>query len=92
MGDEVIDGGVLIEVVGGVGFAFGGGAVSDVVVVVGDIVCRDELVADVVTVLLLIFRGAAAEEVVGVDVGGISGVGDGGEEVAVGFVRTASLG
>lgn len=51
---EVIDGGVLIEIVGGVGLAFGGGTVSDVVVIVGDIVYGDELVADVVTVLLVV--------------------------------------
>ena len=38
---EIVDGGVLVEVVGGVGFAFGGRAVSDVVVIVGDLVCRD---------------------------------------------------
>ena len=84
---EVVDGRVLVEVVGGVGFAFGGRAVSDVVIGVGDIVCRDELVADIVPVLLLIFRSAAAEEIVGVDVRGIGGVGDGGKKVAVGLVR-----
>ena len=38
---EVVDGGVLIEVVGSVGFAFGGRAVSDVVVGIGNFVCRD---------------------------------------------------
>lgn len=42
--------------------------------------------ADVVTVLLVILRGAAAEEIIGVDISGIGGVGDGGEEIAVGFV------
>ena len=55
-------GGLLVEVIDGVGLALGGGAISDVIVIVGDIVCRDELVADVVTVLLFIFRGAAAKE------------------------------
>ncbi len=33
LGDEVVDGGVLIEVVGGVGLTLGGGAVADVIVV-----------------------------------------------------------
>ena len=41
LGDEVVDGGVLIEVVGGVGLAFGGRAVSDVIVGIGNFVCRD---------------------------------------------------
>ena len=54
LGREVVNRRVLIEVVGGVGFAFGGRAVSDIVIVVRDIVCRDELVADVVTVLLVV--------------------------------------
>ena len=54
LGREVVDGGVLIEVVGGVGLAFGGRAVSDVVVIVGDLVGGDEFVADVVTILLVI--------------------------------------
>ena len=70
---EVVDGGVLVETVGGVGLAFGGGAVShlayargriysDVIVIVGDLIGRNEFIANVVAVLLLIFRGAAAEE------------------------------
>ena len=87
LGHEVVDFGVLVEIVGDVGLALGGRAVSDVVVIVGDIVCGDELIADVVAVLLVVLRGSAAKEVVGVDVCGIGGVGDGGEEVAVGFVR-----
>ena len=41
LGDEVVDGGILVEVVGGVGFAFGGRAVSDVIVGIGNFVCRD---------------------------------------------------
>ena len=47
LGREVIDGGVLVERVGGVGLAFGGGTVSDVVVGVGNIVCGNELVVTV---------------------------------------------
>ena len=74
LGDEVVDGGVLIEIVG------------DVIVGIRNIVCENELVSDVVTILLVVLGGAAAEEIVGVDVRGIGGVGDGGEEVAVGFV------
>ena len=65
LGREVIDGGVLVEVVDGVGLAFGGGAVShlayahgriysDVIVIVGDLVGGDEFVAGVVAVLLVI--------------------------------------
>ena len=41
LGREVVDGRVLVEVVGGVGLALGGRTVSDVIVIVGDIVCRD---------------------------------------------------
>ncbi len=40
LGDEVVDGGVLVEVVGRVGLAFGGGTVSDVIVIVGGVVGR----------------------------------------------------
>ncbi len=65
LGDEVVDGGVLIEVVGGVGFALGGGTISDVIVGVGDLIRGDEFIADVVAVLLVVLGGAAAEEVVG---------------------------
>ena len=54
LGDEVVDGGILVEIIGGVGLAFGGGAISDVIVIVGDIVCGDELVADIVAVLLVV--------------------------------------
>ena len=38
---EVIDGGVLVEIVGGVGLAFGCRAISDIVVGIGNFVCRD---------------------------------------------------
>ena len=38
---EVIDGGVLVEVVGGVGLALGNRTVSDVVVGIGNFICRD---------------------------------------------------
>ena len=97
LGREVVDGGVLVEVVGGVGLAFGSGTVShlayargriysNVVVIVGDVIGGGQLIADVIAILLVVLGGAAAEEVVGVDVGGIGGVGDGGEEVAMGFV------
>ena len=38
---EVVDLGVLVESVGRVGLAFGGRAVSDVIVGIGNFVCRD---------------------------------------------------
>ena len=38
---EVVDGGVLIKIIGGVGFTFCGSTVSNVIVIVGDIICRD---------------------------------------------------
>ena len=41
LGREVVDGGVLVEIIGGVGLAFGGGTVSDVVVGIGNFICRD---------------------------------------------------
>ena len=56
---EVIDLGVLVEIVGGVGLAFGGRAVSDVVVGVGKVVGGNEFVADVVAVLLVIDKNTA---------------------------------
>ena len=59
LGREVIDGDVLVEVVGGVGFAFGGRAVSDVVVVVGDLIRGGQLIAGVAAVLLLIDKNTA---------------------------------
>ena len=70
MGDEVIDGDVLVEIVSRVSFAFGGGAVShlayargriysDVVVIVGDLAGGDEFVADVVAVLFVIDKNTA---------------------------------
>ena len=59
---EVIDGGVLVEIIGGVGLAFGGGAVSDIIVVIGNLVCRNQFVADVIGILFVVLRGAAAEE------------------------------
>ena len=87
LGHKVVNRGVLIEIVGGVGLAFGSGTVSDIIVGIKSVIRGDQLIADVVAVLLVILGGAAAEEIVGVNVGGIGGVGDGGEEVAVGFVR-----
>ena len=51
---EVVNGGILVEVVGGVGFAFGGGTVTNVVVIVGDLVGGGQLIAGVVTILLVI--------------------------------------
>ena len=77
LGREVVDGGVLVEVVGGVGFAFGGRAVShlayargrmysDVVVGIGNIVCGNKLVSDVVTILIAVLQGVAAKKVGGV--------------------------
>ena len=59
LGHEVVNRGVLVEVVGGVGLAFGGGAISDVIVIVGDLVGGGELVADVVAVLLVIDKNTA---------------------------------
>ena len=59
LGREVIDGGVLIEVVGSVGFAFGGRAVSDVIVGIGNFVCGNQFIADVVTILLVIDKNTA---------------------------------
>ena len=77
LGREVVDGGVLVEVVGGVGFAFGGRAVShlvyargrmysDVVVGIGNIVCGNKLVSDVVTILIAVLQGVAAKKIGGV--------------------------
>ena len=59
MGDEVVDGGVLVEIVGGVGLAFGCRAIADVVVGVGNIIGSDEFIADVVAVLLVIDKHTA---------------------------------
>ena len=41
LGHEVVDGGVLIEIVGRVGLTLGGGTISDVIVGIGNFVCRD---------------------------------------------------
>ena len=86
LGREIVNRGVLVEVVGGVGLALGDGAVADVVIGVGNFVCGNQFITDVVPVLLVVFGGSAAKEIIGVDVGGIGGVGDGGEEVAARFV------
>ena len=62
---EVVNRGVLVEVVGGVGFAFGGRAVShlayahgriysDVVVGIGNIIGGDQLITGVVGILRVI--------------------------------------
>ena len=56
---EVVDLGVLVEGVGRVGFALGGRAVSDVVVIVGDLICGGQLIAGVVTILLVIDKHTA---------------------------------
>ena len=58
---EPIDGGVLVEVVGGVGLALGGGTIADVVVGIGDIIGGGQLVTNVVAVLLIVLGGAAAK-------------------------------
>ena len=69
LGREVVNGGVLVEVIGGVGLALGDGAVSDIVIGVRDIVCGDELVAGVVAVLLVVDKNtAAAKKIVGVGI------------------------
>ena len=59
LGHKVVNRGVLIEIVGGVGFAFGGGAVSDVIVGIGNFICSDEFIADVVAVVLVIDKHTA---------------------------------
>ena len=59
LGDEVVDGGILVEVVGGVGLAFGGGAIADVIVIVGDLIGRNEFIAGVVTIVLVIDKHTA---------------------------------
>ena len=95
LGHEVVDGGVLVEVVGSVALALGGGAIADVVVSVRDFVSRDELIADVVAVLLGVLGGAATKEVVGVGVGtddraiGL-GIDHLGEQVARGLITPRS--
>ena len=100
LGREVIDGGVLVEVVGDVGLTLGGGAIADVIVGVGLVLPGNQLVANVVTVGLRLLRGhhgtgfadfgTATKEVVGVGVlrgdGTVDGVGHAGEKVALGFV------
>ena len=80
---EVIDCRVLVEIVSRVSFAFGSGAVSNIVVIVRDLIGRNKFIANVVAVLLIILGGAAAKEIAGVDVRGIGGIG---------HVTTASLG
>ena len=100
LGREVVDRRVLVKVVSGVGFAFGGGTVSDIVVSVGLVLAGEQFVAHIVGVIQR-FRlrhhgtgfgdgGTAAEQVVGVGVlrgdGAIDGVGHAGEKVALGFV------
>ena len=60
LGREVVDGGVLVEVVGGVGLALGGRAVSNVVVCIGNFVCGNQFIADVVTIVLVIDKNTAA--------------------------------
>ena len=69
MGHEVVDGGVLVEVIGGVGLAFGDCAVADVVIGIGFRLAGNQLVADVVTILLVILGGAAAEEIIRIGIG-----------------------
>ena len=59
LGHKVVNRGVLVEIVGGVGLAFGGGTVSDVVVIVGDLICGGQLIAGVVTILLVIDKHTA---------------------------------
>ena len=73
LGREVVDGGVLVEIVGGVGLAFGGGTVShlayargrmysDVVVGIGNFVCGNQFITDVVAVLLVIDKNTATSK------------------------------
>ena len=56
---EVVNGGILVEIIGGVGLAFGGRAVTDVIVGIGNFICSDEFIADVVAVLLVIDKNTA---------------------------------
>ena len=73
LGREVVDGGVLVEVVSRVSFAFGGGTVShlayargrmysDVIVGIGKVVCGNQFIADVVAVLLVIDKNTATSK------------------------------
>ena len=95
LGHEVVDGGVLIEVIGSVALPLGGGAIADVIIGVRDFISQDELVAGVVAVLLGVLGGAATEEVVGVGVGtddraiGL-GIDHLGEQVARGLITPRS--
>ena len=82
LGDEIINRGVLVEVVGRVSFAFGGGAISDVIVIVGDLVGGDEFVADVVAVLFVVLGDAAAKAIISVPIDGVDVVCHGGAKVA----------
>ena len=59
---EVVDGGILVEVVGGVGFAFGDGTVSDIIVGIRSVIRGDQLIADVVAVLLVVLRATTIEK------------------------------
>ena len=60
---KVIDGGVLVEIVSGVGLPLGGGAVADVVVGVRDLIGGNQFIADVIAVLFIVLGGTAAKEV-----------------------------
>ena len=60
LGREAVNRGVLIEIVGGVGLALGGRAVSNVVVGIGNFVCGNLFIADVVTTVLVIDKNTAA--------------------------------
>ena len=59
LGREVVDGGVLVEIVGRVGLTLGGGTIADVVIGIGNFICSDEFIADVVAVLLVVDKNIA---------------------------------
>ena len=65
---EIVDGGILVEVVGGVGLALGSGTISDIIVGIKSVIRGDQLIAGVVTILLVILRSAAAKEIICVDI------------------------
>ena len=62
LGREVVDGGVLVEVVGRVGFTLGGSTVSDIIVGVGLVLAGGKLVADAIGILTVVDKNTTADE------------------------------
>ena len=81
-GHEVVNLGVLVESVGGVGLALGDGAIADVVVGIGEVVGGGEFVAGVVAVLFVVLGDAAAKAIISVPIDGVDVVCHGGAKVA----------